>query len=172
MKAFGEGRLEEMFFLTTAYDFCSFAGFQSFQGTNETFFHGIGEKKSFCNVFLPVFGRGKVHDRPAKFSGTVFDIGDQLFGNVFEIIRELPERDTHGEQTSNSGLFSHKGAEIAVYDHAIKKRKLPLDFISVLVYHFAHRVKPPCLDLAYVHCSTLNRVLALFYFGCGRRFAL
>lgn len=44
MKAFGEGRLEEMFFLTTAYDFCSFAGFQSFQGTNETFFHGIGEK--------------------------------------------------------------------------------------------------------------------------------
>ncbi len=47
--------------------------------------------------------------------------------------------------------------------------KFSLDFISILVCHFAHGVKPLRWFLAYVHCSTINRVLALFNFGCGRR---
>lgn len=170
MQAFGNGGFQEMFSFP-ANDLCSPAGFQGFEDTDKTAVHRSGKEEIFGNVFFPVLCR-EIYNRASEFFSAAFDLSGQVVSDILEISSEIPQGDTHGIEGTNPGLFRKKRAEIAVDDHAVKKRKLPLDFISELVYHFAHRVEPLCWFLIYVHYSTVNRVLALFYFGCGRRSAL
>ena len=76
------------------------------------------------------------------------------------------------EYKTNACLFREQGTEIAVYDHPIEKEKFSLDFIGVLVYHFAHRAEPPCWYLLMCIVAQSTEFWLYFIVGCNRKFAL
>ena len=85
MKTFNAAGLYDQLSVVVAVNFGSPAGFQRFQDAYQSIVYWRFRENPLCNIFLPLFRRGKILNWPAKLGGAVLYMACDGIGDIHKV---------------------------------------------------------------------------------------